>query len=188
LPRAQVREFQVQVRPVHWVEFRDVPIEPKDRSSLAKSARNFKPTGFSEIREMEVMELFDLDTGRAGVFPTASDGTKTYRGVERNASWSRSRGFDVDAGTNELRLLQMGVADVSNAEWETLTPRQVEERLNRGMYGPPHLPSQPKVKLPVTHAFRTQDGGAGLLQILEFTKDGAGVNMRYKVIERVHFE
>ena len=38
LPFAATREFRVQVRPVHWVEFKDIALVPRDRSRVGKSS------------------------------------------------------------------------------------------------------------------------------------------------------
>jgi hypothetical protein len=187
LKRAQLKEFQVQVRPVHWVEFRDVALEPRDRSALGRSSRTLKPTAFGIPREVHLTEMFDFDTGKPGEFPTASDGTKKYRGIPRNTSWMRTHGFDVDAATNALEMVQMQIIDLKAEEWDKLTVQQFEEKL-RVYYGPPRLPSVPKPTLPVTHGFRTADGAIGMLQILGFDGDKAGVQLRYKLLERAHFE
>jgi len=188
LPLAQVKEFCVQVRPVHWIEFRDLALDPRDRTLLGKSARPFKPAGFGKAKEIEITELYDFDAGVEGVFPTATDGTKSHAGMERNPSWIVNHGFDVDAGTNELRLAQMQIVDAKTAEWETLTSTELVERMNRGLYGPPRLPSTPGAKPPLTHGFRTRQGNYGLLQITGFAENEARVRLRYKMMERAHFE
>jgi hypothetical protein len=82
----------------------------------------------------------------------------------------------------------VGIADAANAEWETLTPRDLTERLSQGQYGPRRLPSGPGTGLPATYIFRGRNRVTGLLQILSVAQDKAVVRLRYKIIERGHFE
>jgi hypothetical protein len=190
VPFAATREFQVQVRSMYWVEFRDVALAPRDRAAVGKSSRPLKPSAFSETREVQITELFDFDKGTHGEFPIAADGRKVYAGTERNPSWSVNHGFDVDAGTNGLSLLQLRISDVTSNEWGTLTVTQVVERLTRHYYGPERLPiaGDGGPKLPSFHAFRTRDHGMGLLQINAVDPTRTNVTVRYKFIERAHFE
>ena len=188
LPLPSTREFRVQVRPVHWVEFKDIALVPRDRSRVGKSTRTFKPTAFGQVKEAHITELFDFDRGLAGVFPTGKDGTKFYHGIERNPSWSQNHGYDVDAGTNELRLLQMPIADITREEWDHLDPTEITERLNQRLYHPSRLPPLNNTKLPEFHAFRTRDNAMGLLQVLSFEEGRPGATVRYKLVERAHFE
>ena len=136
----------------------------------------------------DIPELFDFDTGRAGTFPVQPDGTKLFRGIQRNDSWMRQEGYDVDAGTNHLRVLQMGIVDLKNEEWETITPAELDRRLRSQLYGPPRLPTALPPTLPVTHGFRTRDNGVGVMQITALAGDRPGVTLRYKLVERAHLE
>jgi len=188
LSLSTMKEFQVQVRPVHWIDFQDIALQPRDRTQLGRTARRFKPTGFGKVRQVLITELFDFHKGQPGVFPTSKDGTRMYNGIERNPAWSLDHGFDADAGTNELRLLQVAIADLTNEEWETLTPADLTDRLNRGLYMPPRLPSSPGAKPPLTYGFRTRDNTMGMLQILAFTQREAGATLRYKLMEPAHYE
>jgi len=188
LPLAKVQDFRVQVRPVHWVEFRNVALEPSERSRLGKSPRPFKPTGFGQTREVDLTGLLEFGTGRTGFSPVATNGTGVSGGTGRDLVWGLNHGFDAEAETNGLRLFQVGIADAANAEWETLTPRDLTERLSQGQYGPRRLPSGPGTGLPATYIFRGRNRVTGLLQILSVAQDKAVVRLRYKIIERGHFE
>jgi hypothetical protein len=188
LPLARVKQFEVQVRPVQWIEFRDVQLQPRDRSAVGRSTKKFVPTAFSPERELQVTEMFDFDNGKAGEFPTQPDGTKIFRGIERNPSWMIQHGFDVDAGTNELRVLQTTITDLKNEDWDGITAAELDRRLRTQIYLPPHLPSAPKPVLPVTHGFRTRDNGEGILQISALSSNSTTVTLRYKLLERAHFE
>lgn len=188
LPLAKVKQFEVQVRPVHWIEFRDVMLQPLDRSAVGRSARTFVPTRFGPEREVQVTELFDFDTGQAGEFPVQKDGTKVVDGIERNSSWMMRRGYDVDARTNGLQILRMNIVDLKNDEWDTMEAAELHRRLRTQIYGPPRLPAASSAALPIAHGFRTMSDGMGILQITALDRNQAAVTLRYKMIERAHFE
>jgi len=99
-----------------------------------------------------------------------------------------AQGAETEGGTNELRLLQMQMIDIKSEKWETMTPTELIERMGHELYGPPRMPSTPGAKPPLTHGFRTRQGNYGLLQITGFVKDQAGVQLRYKLMERAHFQ
>jgi predicted Ser/Thr protein kinase len=191
LPRAQVKEFRVQVRPVQWIEFRKVALVPNDPMAVGRSSRPFKPTTFSEVKEIQLggaNGLFDFDSGR----PVAS--TPEMRAMSQNkflqSSLAREMGVDVAAGSNELRLVEMGIADLAPSEWDRQRPTELAERLSRSLYGPSRLPANRarNIPLPITYAFRTREHGLGMMQISGFAEDGLGVSLRYKMIEHAHFE
>jgi hypothetical protein len=173
---------------VHWIEFRDVLLQPRDPSALGQSTRTFVPARFRPEREVQLTELFDFDQDQTGEFPTQNDGSKIVDGIERNAAWMIRHGFDVDAGTNELRPLQMRMLDLKNDEWDSISPAELQRRLGANHYQPPRLPSAPAAVLPVTHGFRTMSDGIGVLQITALDRNKPAVTLRYKLIERAHFE
>jgi hypothetical protein len=186
-PLAQVKEFRVMMRPLDWIEFRDIPLQPRDRSMLGRSTRVLAPTEWGAEKEVHITEFFDFDKGVHGVFPTAADGTQTYRGTYRNPAWARENGFDVEAGTNELRTPQMFIIDLQESEWISLTIQDLEKRM-RVYYGPPVLPATRNAKLPLTYGFKTVEGAMGKFQITGFDESQAEVRLHYRVIERAHFE
>jgi hypothetical protein len=57
LPLAEVREFRIEVRPVHWVEFRNVELNPAEPLPVAR------PVVFGPVRDATLSDLIDLDTG-----------------------------------------------------------------------------------------------------------------------------
>jgi hypothetical protein len=187
LPLTQVKEFRVMMRPIHWVEFRDIPLHPADRNVLGRSARPLMPTAWGVEKEVRVAEYFDFDKGVAGVFPAAPDGTQLYRNTYRNPSWARERGFDVEAGTNEVRVAPMFIIDLQASEWDTLPIPDFERKMSV-YYGPPVLPSTKDATLPLTHGFKTAEGAMGILQVTGFDSNKAGVQLRYKLVERAHFK
>jgi hypothetical protein len=187
LPLARVKEFQVRVRPVEWFEFQGIPLQARDRTRLGQSARTLKPTAWGEVREIAVTELFDLDKGVGGTFPAAADGTKSYRGVERNPSWIRSRGFDLDAAPDGLRTSQLIINDLKPGDWAERNVAEFDKIMNYH-YMPASLPPVPGTKLPALYGFRTAEGAMGMLQITAVETHKPRVLLRYKVVERARFE
>jgi predicted Ser/Thr protein kinase len=191
LPRARVKEFRVQVRPVQWTEFRKVALVPNAPMAVGRSSRPFKPTSFTEVKEIQVggaEGLFDFDSGR----PVAP--TPEMREMSQNeflqSSLARKMGVDIAAGSNELRLVEMSITDLAPSEWDRQPSSDLAERLSRSMYGPSRLPANRarNVPLPLTYAFRTREHGLGMMQITGFAENGPGVNLRYKMVEHAHFE
>jgi hypothetical protein len=190
LPLPKVKEFRVQVRPVQWIEFRKVALVPADRSAVGRSTRTFVPTAFSELKELQFTQLFDFDRGKPGALPVAAEPRPEVPTRFSESAYMRVEGFDVAAGTNELRLAEMGIADLAPSEWERQGPENLAERLNRNLYVPSRLPPSrsAKVPLPLAYAFRTREQGLGMMQIIGFSTNGAGVSLRYKILEHAHFE
>ena len=188
LPMARLKQFELQLRPVQWIDFGDVMLQPRNRSAVGRSTRKFIPTRLTQEREVRFTEMFDFDKGQAGEFPVQKDGTKVVDGIERNASWMIRHGYDVDAGTNGLQVLQMRIIDLKSNEWDTITTTELDRRLRTQIYGPSRLPAAPDAALPVAHGFRTMSDGMGILQITALDKEKVAVTLRYKLIERAHFE
>ncbi|HXG48820.1 MAG TPA: hypothetical protein VNO52_14435, partial [Methylomirabilota bacterium] len=187
LPLSEVKEFRVMMRPIHWIEFRDLPLLPDDLNALGRSARPLVPTAWSAEKEVHIAEYFDFDKGITGAFPTAPDGTRTDRNTHRNPAWAREQGFDVEALTNALRVERMLIIDLRSSDWDTLSIPEFEKRMNVH-YGPPVLPAGKDATLPLTHGFKTAQGAMGLMQITGLDAGAAGVRLRYKLIERAHFQ
>jgi hypothetical protein len=103
-------------------------------------------------------------------------------------AWMLQRGFDAFAGVDQIGLAQMEIADLAGADWENLPPPELINRINRNLYAPPRLPSTQGALLPVTHGFRTRQGAVGILQIMAFDSSKPSVRLRYKIIQRAHFE
>jgi predicted Ser/Thr protein kinase len=180
LPLDDVKEFRVQVRPVHWVEFQKVKLVPDDRNAIGKSARPFKAMAFSDVKEVRITSGFDFDAG-VPVEALLEFTIETQRG------FLDEFGVDAVARGKELELIEMGIADLAPSEWERQPPETLAERLNRSLYAPPRLPSS-KNPLPLTYAFRTRTGTLGMMQLVGFPEGQSGVVVRYKVVERAHFE
>ena len=194
LPLAEVKEFRVQVRPVHWVEFQKVKLVPQDRNAIGKSARPFKPTAFSEVKEVQISGLFDFDTGQSPVVPLEMN-SKSPAEVF-TSMWASKQGVDALAHGEFLAVSGMGIADLAPSEWERQRPETLGERLSRKLYAPSMLPvhrgDRPYREvfnsLPLSYAFRTRSDGLGMMQIRSVSEGQTNITVRYKMVERAHFE
>jgi hypothetical protein len=179
LPLARVKEFQVQARPVHWVEFRDVALEPKDRAMVGKSSKPFKPTQFGPANELALVGVYDIDTNSLETGLRVANGPK---------EWMIREGFDLFAKAGQLALGGVEIVDLSTTDWDRLSPQELSERLRASRYGPRFLPSTAGANLPATYGFQTRQGASGVLQILGLNPQEPKVQLRLKLIERAHFE
>lgn len=178
LPLAAVKEFRLQVRPVHWVEFRDIALRPRTPPPAPQ------PRRFSEVRERTFDELIDFDTGDTAEFPPGTTGEPLLAGAGANVIWAQENGFDAVAGNGNLQILNMDLVALNQADWEGLTPEGLIQRLHEGRFHPRVLQPYPEGQLPSTFGFRTRERGTGILQLLAFNPERPGATVRFKRILR----
>jgi len=185
LPASKVKEFRLQVRPLHWVEFRDFALSPS-RPAPSPVAYRFGP-----VRECTFSELIDFDTGKTGDFPPGpSDAKNIFDGIALNVSWMQEQGFDAEAGTGALHPVGMDFVALPNADWENLTASVATQRFYTGsIYRPRELKPLKDGELPATFAFRTREQNIGLLQLVAFHQErpGATVGLEGLAAERGKF-
>ncbi len=176
----RVKEFQVQVQPVHWVEFRDVALQPKGAAA--------SPTGlaFGPAQEITFSELIDFDTGKTAHYPPAKPGSGPLDGIGDSIAWMQQNGFDAAAGVGELQPLGVTIVELSSSDWDTLTPAALIQRLETNGTFPSELKPGGDVPSPATFGFRTREGGTGLLQLVSFADPSIGATVRYKVVRRAY--
>jgi len=161
----EAKEFQVQVRPVHWVEFRDVAMEPK------RPVPEAKPLQFSEVIETTVTNHFDFDTGEQwSPIPTEKGRV--------------NRKPDAYTAYGELRVSDMAFAAVADTEWSTLTPQQVIDKVYQGRFAPRALKPLNPGGSGATFVYQTRENGFGILQFVQAYPVKPGVALRYKRVER----
>jgi hypothetical protein len=178
LPVKAVREFRLQVRPVHWVEFRDLALSP--RSPVPPP----NPAQFGPVMERTFSELIDFDTGKTSGYPAAQPGANPLAGLGENVLWLRENGFDAEAGVGELHVVNMEFVALQNADWDTLTAPQAMDRLERGSrFAPRDLKPLKEGQLPATFVFRTREGGIGILQLVAFAGGKPQATVRFKLRE-----
>lgn len=177
LPLEAVKEFRIQVQPVHWAEFRKVRLEPRGPLPSPEF------TTFSSAREVTFSDWIDFDTGQVQEELPALN-SDMAEGSNETLAWVHRFGMDASAGNGELLPIGMTFAALENADWERLAPREVAARLHAGMFIPAYLKPWKEGQLPSTFAFRTREGGTGLMQLVRFEPDRPGLTLRYKLVSR----
>ncbi len=175
---ASVKEFRVEVRRVHWVEFRGVRLQPSGKLPPAQTLR------FAEVQAITFNELIDLDTGRTADFPAARPGESPLAGVVETVLRARELGFDAAAGTEGLQILQTEFALLQDGDWERLAPDEVMDRLNRGRFAPRILKPARTDGSGRLFAFETRDGGRGMLRLKPQPGDAPHAAIELRRIER----
>lgn len=121
----------------------------------------------------------DLDTGTLLTPPRESDGV-------RYLDWMQSSGADAMAVAGQgLRTFEMQIVMADNSAWDNLAENWND--LVRALSASGPTKSTLGVMfvqdhLPTTYLFRTREGGEGVLQILEFAENPAGVKIRYRLV------
>jgi len=171
----RIRQFNVQVQPVHWVEFRNVPLQP------ATPVPAISPLRLGEVVERSFDELLDLDTGRIAAFPPGKAGENPLAAIGENVLWAQANGFDVLAGAGKLGVLNLDLVKLEDSDWDALSPELIMNRLSRGIpYHGRHLELRAG-EYPVNFAFRTREKGVGILQLVPVSDAGAGTKVRYRL-------
>ncbi len=202
LPLSSVKEFRVEVCPVHWIEFRNVPLHP--RSPLPPP----QPRRFYTVIERTFDALIDFDTGDTAAFPFAvSRENENRERPDSRASdpsaapaedappdamqprspafrlWTRQHGYDAAVGTGELQVLDATFAAVPDDMWDTLTAQEVVDRHYRDTFTPRALSPHSETSPFRTYVYRTREDGFGLLQFVRLEEGGSEVTLRLKRVD-----
>jgi hypothetical protein len=161
----EVKEFQMQARPIHEVEFPNVALRPTTPLTAPQSSLVFTAAAL-----LTVDELVDFDVGHTADFPAAAPGENPIAGAAENVAWALEQGFDAVVGVGRLELLSVRLVPITAADWELMTPAAAEARLAAEGTSPREL--RPVPDTTPAYAFRTRDGGLGLLRIVEVTDNG----------------
>ena len=128
--------------------------------------------------------FIDFDSGKQ--FAAAEFfGPKDEPSPEETQQLWRKTGIDVMGDTSpEIRGLvgfEMAAVPLPAKEWDQTNPQTLNSSyLAVAKLGTPAIMSG-RGELPVTFAFKTRQGGRGLLQITGFTDNPRGVKLRYKL-------
>jgi hypothetical protein len=174
---AHLKEFRVQVRPVHWVEFSEVALQP--RGTLPPR----QPPTFGPVVQRRFTELIDFDTGMTRDFPVRGfSGSPT---LEENTAWMKENRFDAAATSGEeLRVLDMDFVRLKNSDWDTLSEAELVKRIYQNYYHPDVVTPENST---TTFGFRTREHGIGILQFVAFPAPGEpGLTLRYKLLQRAN--
>ncbi len=177
LPLAAVKEFQVQVRPMNWFVFRDLPLKPSSPLPAPQ------PLRFAETLELKIEDLADLDTGKLATAPPDQPGTNPLAGIGESILWAQNNGFDVWAGSSGLDVLGVEFAVVADTDWDTLTPLQVIDSVSRGRFAPKLLRPDSAPNGGRTFSYQTREHGFGLLQFAP-TQEPGRITIRLKRVIR----
>ncbi len=172
----EVKEFRLQVRPVYWIEFRDVALAPNAPLPEPLRAR------FGPVREVTFDEIIDFDTGVVTNFPPDLGGPNPFQNYS-NVVWMRQQGFDAGAGTGELWPVDVDFAVLDESDWDGLSVSGLTQRIYQNHFRPSQLKALADGRLPVTYGFRTRQGGIGILQLVAFAEGKTRATIRYKIRE-----
>jgi hypothetical protein len=183
LPLAAVKEFRFQVRPVHWVEFRDVALVPDAPMPPPRYLR------FGPVHEQSPDQAIDLDRGKVtdlAIQNTTSlvDPEVRRSLLEKSSAQLQKEGVDFIVGAGELRVLDMDFTVLDNSDWDDIRPHEIGDRIYRNHYRPREVKPLKEGQLPATFGFRTREQNLGILQLLPFDDPVSGATMRYKLVER----
>jgi Protein kinase domain len=178
LALADVKEFRLQSRPIQWVEFPDVALNPKVPLPRREQLR------LAEPMERTFDDLIDFDTGglatyQAGATERAGRGGDLFEGAADTLAWMRQNGFDAKAGTDQLQVVDMEVVPLENGDWETLPAPELIDRLNTRSSRPLFLRPNPGGPL-ATYGFRTRERGVGILRLGAFHPQESKATVSYK--------
>jgi len=165
LPLKQVKEFRILARPVYWVEFRDLAMNPASPVAAAK------PLRFAPDVQQAFTRAIDLDL--------ASD-------PENPESASAKSGEHPDLVLEKGKLQNVGTtfALVRNEDWEAFSPQQATDAVYQGMFLPQALAPAGEDGSQRTFCYLTSNGGFGMLQFVDSKITGTAVNLRIKRVLR----
>jgi hypothetical protein len=178
LPLADVLELRIQVQPLHWVEFRNIRLNPNRPLPPAE------PVTFGPVQEISLTDYIDFDTGKVMDEPSSkSSSANIFEGIGETVAWMERAGVDAAAGNGELQPLGMLFVALEQEQWNTVTPSKLTTWLHQGAFRPATLKPWKNGELPSTFGFRTREGGTGVLQLLAFDAARPGVKMRFKLLK-----
>jgi serine/threonine protein kinase len=101
--------------------------------------------------------------------------------------WARREGVDAGAGiinNNVLSGFDMAVLPAPARCWDELTPAQAARRLDSEPIESFKIMLYGNASLPDTCAFKTHEGGIGILQVTEYVSDPPGLRVHYKFLDK----
>jgi serine/threonine protein kinase len=125
--------------------------------------------------------MIDLDSGKVYTPPPELDPEQNPGAdTQKLMAWVRQQGIDatgIKAQGGELQFIEPVLAIVDQSSWESVTPQQVRDTLAEVVD-----PSDKAVVGGDLYAFRTREGGIGVLQVVARGSDSPSVRIRYKLL------
>jgi tRNA A-37 threonylcarbamoyl transferase component Bud32 len=172
----EVASFELQVRPVHWVEFPDVALAPS--TPLPEPA----VVWFLQPELRTVAGFIDLDSGRTGELPAGTPVSAFFADLPAHILEVEAQGWDAAAGPEGLHFLGTTFDEVPATAWEAWTPMDVIGRLK-----PPVRSARQTSVSGSGHrvlCFRTREGGCGLLRLGPPADGSADMMVELKRVQR----
>jgi hypothetical protein len=143
--------------------------------------------GFGPVIEQVILSeehganfFFDLDTAKA--FSPPPGLTRSSPPIEI-IKWGRTKGIDFVNDKGRFELAEMIAFEVPGEMWYSAGPAEIRNALRKAS-SLKSLPTQSKdhtPSSPITYAFKTREGGIGILQILD--KKNNNLRIRYKMLQ-----
>ena len=157
------------------------------KPALGQLAMQDANLSFAPVIEREVKdeEALDFDSGNQIKLPEMESTDKGLGGIgERvaaGATWIEQHGMDAWFSGSAVAAFGMKVRTLKNETWDEMGPSELGMVI--GCIDPkarPQVLLAPGKDGPGTYAFKTREGGRGILQVLGPTNDG--IKIRYKLI------
>ncbi|MBN2703380.1 MAG: leucine-rich repeat protein [Pontiellaceae bacterium] len=201
LPADQGLILGLQVRPVQWVEFRNISLNPGQKTQLTVSHADDQGSGktslvngntgtdaFGPVVERVVYDestghdcFIDLDKGRFLMPPAELKGNSD--GIMR---WARENGIDAFGDTSDRVLglvgMDMIIRPIQSEEWGVITPEKIHANDALSVRTPGSTLFMSGRITPATYLFCTREGLSGILQITGFNDAPRGVLIRYRLV------
>ncbi|MBL7154229.1 MAG: tetratricopeptide repeat protein [Phycisphaerae bacterium] len=116
--------------------------------------------------------FYDLDAAKAVSPP---EGLRRDSSQQEVTAWNRKNGIDLVNDREMLGLADMVAVEVSNRLWDSGAPAEISGALKNAS-SKRMLVASPNT----TYAFKTREGGFGILQIFDIT--GKDLRFRYKML------
>ncbi len=153
------------------------------------------PASFGPVIERVVDDgsnAIDFDTGRfeeleLPIFVVSNEGEMfggLAEGAALVANWMMDQRLDAFYENKELYGYNMDIRPLKPSQWNTVSPSGLQALLSTEKTEPqPMVRMSPKTDNAGTYAFRTREGGTGLLQIAGLPNDQDGVKIRYRLVQ-----
>ncbi len=143
---------------------------------------------FGPLIERIVTDAINLDDGSLLAFPsTSSTNINIGLMIVENIRLAELKGVDAYLEGSDLFALGMTLASLPEYDWESPNAVQIADQAILSASAtdkPPLVKLDPDKDGASAYAFKTREGGVGLLQALGFSDHPPGVKIRYKLVRQ----